>query len=161
MGTPKTIMAFAVLLALAPNAHADALAIAKALDGRVDNAVKQCKPQLMVDLYETNAVAIYPGEGEIGRNKAGINRLVGDFFTAFCPDEKKKVAAKDVSFDAIQLGPKYIMIIRVVDVTDKDGNATRLRATELIHKSSAGWRYVVDHASIGVPAPPAAATPRK
>ncbi len=159
MTMTRTAMALAMILAFVTNARADALAIAKALDERVNNAVKQCRPQDLVNLYEKDAVAIYPGEGEIGRNKVEIERLVKNFFAAFCPDEKKKVAEKDLSFDAIQVGPKYIMIIRIVDITDRDGNPARLRTTELIHKSAGNWRYVVDHASIGVPpAPPAATT---
>jgi ketosteroid isomerase-like protein len=159
MTTTRTAMGLVMIFALVTNARADALAIAKALDERVNNAVKQCKPQDLVNLYEKDAVAIYPGEGEIGRNKVEIERLVKTFFAAFCPDEKKKVTEKDVSFDAIQVGPKYIMIIRIVDITDRDGNPARLRTTELIHNSAGNWWYVVDHASIGVPpAPPAATT---
>jgi uncharacterized protein (TIGR02246 family) len=130
---------------------ADALAIAKAHDSGVTKAVKDCKPQEMVDMYEDDAIAVYPGEGEIGRGKAEIKGLVEKFFTAFCPDDRKKFAVKDVSFDAIPLGPNYIMIIRIADATDKDGNTARFRATELIHKSDGKWRYVVDHASIGIP----------
>jgi hypothetical protein len=53
------------------------------------------------------------------------------------------------------------MIIRVVDVTDKDGNPARLRTTELIHKSGGKWRYLADHASLGLPPTPPAATPAK
>jgi hypothetical protein len=99
------------------------------------------------------------GEGEVARNKAAIKQLILNFFTAFCPDKHKKVGYKDVSFDAIPLRPNYIMIIRVVDVTDKDGNLARLRTTELIHKSGGKWRYLVDHASIGVPPPVPATSP--
>jgi ketosteroid isomerase-like protein len=156
MTTTRLAIAVAIVLALVTNARADALAIAKAHDERVNNAVKQCKPQDMIDLYENDAVAIFPGEGEIGRGKGEIAKIVNNFFTGFCPDKDKKVGYKDVSFNAIELSPKYIMIIRVVDVTDKDGNLVRLRTTELIHKSSGRWRYLIDHASIGVPPPPPA-----
>ena len=42
-----------------------------------------------------------------------------------------------------------------------DANGKRMtshvRTTEVIVKSGAGWRYVVDHASIGLPPPKAAA----
>jgi hypothetical protein len=40
----------------------------------------------MVDLYEDDAIAVYPGEGEIGHGKGEIKGLVEKFFTAFCPD---------------------------------------------------------------------------
>ena len=150
----KTGIAFAIIFAFVNNAHADAIAIAKAHDEKVNKAIEQCKPQEMIDLYDNNAIAIYPGEGEIGRGKGQIATIVKNFFTEFCPDPDKKVGYKDVSFNAIQLSPNYIMIIRILDVTDKDGNQARLRATELIHKSGGRWRYVVDHASIGLPPPP-------
>jgi hypothetical protein len=152
--TVKVAMALAILLVLAGYARADALTIARGIDERVNKAVEQCRPEDMLELYESNAIAIYPGEGEIARNKAAIKKVIGNFFSVFCPDEHKKVGYKDVSFDAIPLAPNYIMIVRVVDVTDKDGNLARLRTTELIHKSGGKWRYLVDHASIGVPSPP-------
>ena len=151
MTTTKPAIAVAIVLALVTNVRAAALTIAKAHDERVNNAVKQCKPQDMIDLYENDAVVIYPGEGEIGRGKAEIAKIVKNFFTGFCPDQNKKVGYKDVSFNAIALSPTYIMIIRVLDVTDKDGNLARLRTTELIHKSGRKWRYLIDHASIGEP----------
>ena len=148
----KLAIVSAIVLACFRSAFAaDALAIAKAHDNGVTKAVKDCKPQEMVDMYEDDAIAVYPGEGEIGHSKGEIKGLVEKFFTAFCPDENKKFAVKDVSFDAIPLGPNYIMIIRIADATDKDGNTARFRATELIHKSGGKWRYVVDHASIGTP----------
>ena len=53
---------------------------------------------------------------------------------------------------------KYIEIVRVVDVTDKDGNLAHMRTTEVIHEANGKWLYVFDHASIGVPP---AATPAK
>ena len=31
----------------------------------------------------------------------------------------------------------------------------RVRTTELLHRSKGKWRYVIDHASIGLPPPPA------
>jgi hypothetical protein len=58
----------------------------KAHDSGVTKAVRDCKPQEMVDLYEDDAIAVYPGEGEIGHGKGEIKGLVEKFFTAFCPD---------------------------------------------------------------------------
>ena len=147
----------AILIARTAVASADPLAIAHSVDDRVNDAVVTCNPQEMIDLYEDKAVAIYPGEGEIGHNKAEIEKLVKNFFTGFCPDPNKKKGYKDISFSATPLGPKYIEIVRVMDVTDKDGNLAHMRTTEVIHESAGKWRYVFDHASIGVPAAPAAA----
>jgi hypothetical protein len=41
------------------------------------------------------------------------------------------------------------MIVRIVDATDTQGTV-RGRATELIHRSGGKWRYLVDHASLGI-----------
>jgi len=145
----------AIIVAVSAIANADPLAIAHSVDDRVNDAVMTCNPQEMIDLYEDKAVAIYPGEGEIGHNKTEIEKLVKNFFTGFCPDPNKKKGYKDISFTATALGPKYIEIVRVMDVTDKDGNRALMRTTEVIHEAGGKWRYVFDHASIGVPPAPA------
>lgn len=145
-----------ILSALVTNARADALAIAKAHDDRVNHAILTCNPQEMIDLYDEHAMAIYPGEGEIALGKSDIAKLVKNFFTSFCPNEHKKAGYKDLSFDATQLGPHYIEIVRVMDVTDQDGNVAEMRTTEVIHETNGKWLYLFDHASIGVPPPPPA-----
>jgi ketosteroid isomerase-like protein len=58
------------------------------------------------------------------------------------------------------LGDSRIAIIGHWEVTQTgpDGKPTtsHIRATEVIVKTGSGWRYVVDHASIGLPPPKAA-----
>jgi hypothetical protein len=152
--TLRVFATSAILLALSAVASADPLAIAHSVDDRVNDAVLTCNPHEMIDLYEDKALAIYPGEGEIAHNKSEIEKLVRNFFIGFCPDEHKKAGYKDFSFTATPLGPKYIEIVRVMDVTDKDGNLAHMRTTEVIHESGGKWRYVFDHASIGVPPAP-------
>jgi ketosteroid isomerase-like protein len=48
-----------------------------------------------------------------------------------------------------------------VEGVTPDGRAvaTPVRATEVLVKTANGWKYVVDHASIGVPPPPPPGTP--
>jgi hypothetical protein len=67
--TKHLLIMGAIALSFVAPAWADPVAIAKAHDELVNNAVKQCKPQNMIALYENNAVAIYPGESEIGRTR--------------------------------------------------------------------------------------------
>ena len=43
--TIKAAIALAILLALVGDAWADALTIARGIDGRVNNAVEQCRPE--------------------------------------------------------------------------------------------------------------------
>jgi hypothetical protein len=90
----RVAVALTILLALAINADADALSIANAHDAKVNDAIMQCKPQEMIDLYDDHAVAIYPGEGEIARGKSDLGKLVNNFFTAFCPTSAKRLGTR-------------------------------------------------------------------
>jgi ketosteroid isomerase-like protein len=142
--------ALMVVLLAAP-VLADATATARVHDQAFDDAMMACTPNAALELYEDNAVAIYPGEGEIGGGKSQISKLVKDFGTAFCPDDQKKAGIKTLSLAATPMGPDFIMIVRQFEVTDKFGNKALVRATELIHQKDGKWRYVVDHASVGLP----------
>lgn len=141
-------------LALAGPALADATATATAHDDAFDNAILACTPDAALELYEDNAVAIYPGEGELGGGKSQITKLIKNFSAAFCPDPDKKASIKNLSLSATPMGPDFIMVVRQFSVTDKLGNQAIVRATELIHQKDGQWRYVVDHASVGLPLAP-------
>jgi ketosteroid isomerase-like protein len=70
-----------------------------------------------------------------------------------------------VGYRAIWIDDAHTVIGALGDWTmsgnDADGKpmTTPLRATEVIIKTPSGWKYVVDHASIGVPAPAPDAKP--
>jgi ketosteroid isomerase-like protein len=63
-----------------------------------------------------------------------------------------------ISFSPRALGKDYIINIgswySTIARPDGKSMTARVRTTELLHKSHGKWRYVIDHASIGVPPPP-------
>jgi ketosteroid isomerase-like protein len=98
------------------------------------------------------APCIWPGVGEEARGKAAIEKLA----TNLCdPKLDTKPVLKSVV--GVQLDPSHIAIIGRWEFTQNgpDGKpaTSEIRASEVIVKSGAGWRYVVDHASIGLPPP--------
>jgi ketosteroid isomerase-like protein len=144
-----------MLLLIAAPAIAGPLETARAQEQSFDNAILACNPADADELYENGAMAIYPGAGDIGPGKVAITKLLKNFTAAFCPNDEKKSALKDVKFAASPLGPDYILIIRVIDATDKDGNHAIMRATKVIHQADGKWRYLVDHTSVGLASTPA------
>lgn len=137
-------------LGLATVAWAGPLETARGIDQKFDDAILACKPDTAVELFDDDALAIFPGEGEMERGKVAIGRLVNNFSKAFCPNDLKQSTLKDASFAATPLGPDYVMIVRVIDATDKNGARAQFRATELIHQTRGKWRYLVDHISVGL-----------
>jgi ketosteroid isomerase-like protein len=96
-------------------------------------------------------VAIFPGLGDEAKGKEAIGKMA----IGIC----KSGTAKQVSSDARSVGGDYIMNIGRWEqaATGPDGKPVTvvIRTTELLHKGADGkWRYLVDHASIGLPPPP-------
>lgn len=151
----KAAAAVVMMLAMAAPALAGPLETARGQEQQFDNAILACNPAGAAELYEDDAVAIYPGAADIGRGKDEIAKLLKNFTEAFCPNAQKKSALKDVSFAASALGPAYIMVVRVIDATDKDGNHAVMRATKVIHQVGGKWRYLADHTSVGLASGPA------
>jgi hypothetical protein len=140
----------AMLLSISMAVWAGPLETARGIDQKFDDAILACKPDTAVELFDDDALAIFPGEGEMERGKVAIGRLVNNFSKAFCPNDLKQSTLKDASFAATPLGPDYVMIVRVIDATDKNGARAQFRATELIHQTRGKWRYLVDHVSVGL-----------
>lgn len=147
-------IAMVIMLAAAP-AWAGPLETARDHEQAFNNAILACKSEDAVALYEDDAVVIYPGADDIGRGKEAIAKVLKNFTAPFCPNERDKSALKDASFAASELGPDYIMVIRVTEATDKDGNHAVMRATKVIHHIGGQWRYLVDHTSVGLASVPA------
>jgi uncharacterized protein (TIGR02246 family) len=101
-------------------------------------------------LYEDDATAIWPGQGEVAKGKEEIEKLA----TSFC---KPNGALKFRSQESKPIGNEYILNIGSWEDTlpGADGNPSKVevRTTELLHYSGGKWRYLVDHASIGLPLP--------
>jgi uncharacterized protein (TIGR02246 family) len=133
-------------------AVADPAAIVKAHSDAFGNAFNSCDVPAALDLYEDNAVLIWPGEGEVATGKAAIGKVI----KTECAGATKS-SLKQLSSDSRAIGEDYIINIGMWDDTmsSPDGKPimARVRTTELLHRSNGKWRYVVDHASIGLPPP--------
>jgi uncharacterized protein (TIGR02246 family) len=104
-----------------------------------------------VALYEDDATLIWPIDGQVAKGKAEIEKI----FKSDCSGAAKG-SLKVVSSDSKEIGRDYIVNVGMWDttVTGADGKlmTARVRTTELLHKSAGKWRYVIDNASIGLPA---------
>jgi hypothetical protein len=143
-------MALVATLAIAMPATAGPLESARAQEQSFDSAILACTPDAASELYEEGAAAIYPGEGDIGLGRAAIAKLLKNFSAAFCPDDQKKAGLKDIRLAATPMGPDYVMIMRVIDATDRQGNHALFRTTKVIHQAGGKWRYLSDHTSVGL-----------
>lgn len=140
---------------LATAAHADPVADAKTVTDAFSKAFAACDVPAVLELYEDDAVLIWPGQGEFATGKAAIEKIV----KANCGGPSKQ-SLKEVSSDARLIGKNYIIHVGQLDdtITGSDGKPAtlRIRTSEFLHKSGGKWRYVVDHASAGLPPPPSA-----
>ena len=136
------------------SALADPAAVVKAHSDAFGRAFNSCDVPAALELYEDDAVLIWPGEGEVANGKAAIAKVI----QAECSSDAKS-SLKQVSSDSSTIGKDYIINIGMWDDTmpGPDGKpmTERVRTTELLHRSKGKWRYVIDHASIGLPPPPA------
>jgi uncharacterized protein (TIGR02246 family) len=107
-------------------------------------------------LYEDDATVIWPNEGEVAHGKAEIEKLARTLCKTGQPGPKLK------SQSSKQVAPDYIVNVGMWDATatGPDGKpvTAEVRTTEVIHLVNGKWLYTVDHASIGLPPPPAAAS---
>lgn len=142
------VMALMVTFLAAP-AFADATADARAHDEAFGKACAAGDVKGVVALYTDDAHVIWPGAGEEAHDKAGIEKLASGLCTGKGP------APKLESLVGIPLDADHVAIVGHWTIAPAGGKgaATEVRTSEIIAKTPAGWRYVVDHASIGVPAP--------
>ena len=147
-------MLLPLVCVLAGPAFADPTADARALSDAFARAFNARDPQAALALYADDASVIFPGQGEEARGKAAIEKLLTSDFAQL----KGQKAALE-SIDAWPLGDTHIVTVGrwQSSFTTPDGKqvTTRVRTSEVLVKTAAGWRYLIDHASIGVPPPPA------
>ena len=139
-----------LVTALAAPAFADATAVAKAHDEAFAKACGAGDMKAVLALYTDDAFVIWPGVGEEARGKAAIEKLA----TNLCdPKLDTKPVLKSVV--GVQLDPSHIAIVGKWELTQNgpDGKPTtsEIRTSEVIVKTAGGWRYSIDHASIGMP----------
>lgn len=144
------ICLIAAFLACAGSALADPASVVKVQDEAFAKAFEACDVTAMLDLYEKYATIIWPGEGEVATGKPAIAKVA----KSVCADATKS-SLTVISSNPRAIGKDYIINVGMWDYT-APGSAgkpttSRLRTTELLHKSDGKWRYVIDHASIGLP----------
>jgi ketosteroid isomerase-like protein len=147
--------AMLLVMAMAAPAFADATAEAKKHSEAFAKACGAGDLKVVMALYADDAYVIWPSAGEEAHGKAAIEKLVPNL----CDPKGPKPVLKSIV--GVQLDPTHIATIGHWELTQDgpDGKpaTTNIRTSEVIVKSGHGWRYVVDHASIGVPPPPAPA----
>jgi ketosteroid isomerase-like protein len=150
----RMVICLATILMCSGSALADPAAVVKAHTDAFVKAAKACNVPAVVNLYEDNAVLIWPREGEVANGEAAIAKVI----KAECSSGAAN-SLKWISSDSRAIGKDYIINVGMWDTTivGPDGKSTtaRLRTTELLHRSGGKWRYAIDNASIGLPPSPA------
>jgi len=134
-----------------PALAADATAIARAHSEAFGRACASGKVDAVLALYDENAIVVWPGQGEEAKGKAAIANLAANLCNGKDPAPVLK------SVEGRPLGPGYVATRGTWEQTTKgpDGKRTTvvIRTTEVLRETGGIWRYVVDHASIGLPPP--------
>jgi len=154
----KSLLILALLLSAASVAIADDVnSDVKAHSEAFSKGMAACDVPAVLALYEDDAIIIWPGENDEAKGKSEIEKVV----TNTC--KNSKLDFKMGAFEARPLGKDYIVNVGYweAQTPGPDGKmmTLKVRTTEVLHKSGGKWRYVVDHASVGQPPPPVAATP--
>ena len=148
----RTSAMVALLLILASIARADPAADAKAVTDEFSKAFAACDVPAILAMYEDDATVIWPGQGEFATGKTEIEKVIKEN----CGGNQKH-ALTEVSSFARAVSKDYIMHYGQLDDTamGREGKpmTLRIRVSELLHKSGGKWRYVIDHASAGLPPP--------
>jgi len=144
-----------LLCALATPALPDPASDGRAHAEAFARAFNASDVQGVLALYTDDASVIWPGQGETAKGKAEIEKLVANTFKGM---HGQKASIR--SIDAIPLDESHMVTVGLWDstFTDPSGRVQKsvVRTSEVLLKTPVGWRYMVDHASIGVPPPPAA-----
>ena len=141
-----------VMLATTSAHGGDADAIARAHSDAFGRACASGKLDAVLALYEDDAIVVWPGQGEEAKGKPAIAKLAANLCNGKDPAPTLK------AIEGRQLGKGYVVTHGTWEQAAKgpDGKPTTLviRTTEVLKETGGKWRYVVDHASIGLPPPP-------
>ena len=150
---PSIILALLSLVA-AP-AFASPAEDAKAQSEAFQRAMAARDVAAVVALYADDAHVIWPGLGEEAKGKAEITKLVTN---ALGPEPVPGPVLK--SQEVVLLDGGLIAVFgqweQVVKGPKGESQTLHIRTSEILKKIRNKTLYVVDHASIGVPPPPAA-----
>src|ERR1700758_4410899 len=90
----------------------DPAAVVKALSDAFGNAFNACDVPAALNLYEDNAVLVWPGEGEVANGKAAIANVI----KTECSGAAKS-SLKQISSDSRSIGKDYIINVGMWDST--------------------------------------------
>lgn len=144
----RILVSLAIIMMCAGPAFADATSVVKAQSEAFNKAFTSCDVPAVLALYQDDATIIWPGQGAVATGKEAIEKVV----KASCSGAKPSL--KELSSESRAIGRDYIINVGMWDAagTGPDGRPTnmRIRTSELLHRSGGKWRYVVDHASVGM-----------
>jgi len=144
-------LALALVLALVAPALADPTADAKAVGDAFGKAMAAGDVPAVLVLYRDDASVIWPGRGEEAQGKAALEKMVRAAL-ASAPKDLKLVPKSN---HAIALGSDYIVNVgrwEQTFTTPRGRHVTQeVRTSEVLQKTDGEWRYLVDHASVGLP----------
>jgi ketosteroid isomerase-like protein len=144
-----------VVTVLAGHAYADATAEARKHSEKFAKACEAGEIDNVLGLYADDAHVVWPGAGEEAQGKVAVEKLAKDFCD---PKTELKLTLK--SIDGISIDSDHIATVGHWEASSKgpDGKkgTAEVRTTEVLVKAGSGWKYIVDHASIGLPPPKAA-----
>jgi len=144
-------MSLVALFVVAP-ARADVTTEIRAHEDAFARACEGGNVDAVLALYTDDAIVVWPGAGQEAKGKAAIEKLA----TGFCKGSKDlKLTLK--SLDVIPLDDTHAATFGHWEGASTGSGGRRMtsevRATEVLVKSDAGWRYMIDHVSAGM-APP-------
>ena len=147
-------------IALAGSARADLTADIRAHEDAFARACEGGNVDAVLALYTDDAIVVWPGAGQEAKGKAAIEKLA----TGFCKGTKDlKLTLK--SLDVVPLDETHAATFGHWEGASTGTGGKRMtsevRATEVLVKSGAGWRYVIDHVSAAMPPPRPAGTSRR
>ena len=144
------LIAAPALAGPAEDAMAHSRAFERAVNARDEKAI--------LALYASDAHLIWPGQGEEANGRAEIAKLVASFVKTLPKDAKLSLTSQT----AIPLGGGHVATVGHwrESFTGADGKqqTAEIRTTEIIEKVKGKTLYRVDHASIGLPPEPGAAS---
>lgn len=149
----RWVEVFLLLAATASAVRADVTAEIRAHEETFARACEAGNVAAVLALYADDAVGIWPRAGEEARGKSEIEKHVG----RLC-DKSREPKFTIESLQVIPLGDGHAAAVgRWKNSSTGPGGMQRtvtVRTTEVLVKRDGAWRYLVDHASVGLPSMP-------